>query len=184
MAALVLGAGRGERLGAGASKAFVSLEGRPLFAHALAALVACPEIGCIVPVVRQQDLARFETLRSELGAPERILPAVVGGEERQDSLRAGLEALPAGVALVAVHDAARPLLRPADVSRVVEAAGQFGAAVLAIPLRDTVKRVRDGEVVETLDRRECWAAQTPQVVRRDWLLEALGKADGEGVRVT
>jgi 2-C-methyl-D-erythritol 4-phosphate cytidylyltransferase len=81
---------------------------------------------------------------------------------------------------VAVHDAARPLVRPEDVSRVVAAARESGAALLAVPLTDTVKRVQGGLVVETPPREECWAAQTPQVFRVDLLREALAKATAAG----
>jgi 2-C-methyl-D-erythritol 4-phosphate cytidylyltransferase len=106
---------------------------------------------------------------------------VVGGAERQDSVRAGLKALPEGAELVAVHDAARPLVRPEDVTRVVEAARRDGAAILATPVRDTVKRVRQGRVIETPERSECWAAQTPQVFRVRILREAMAKAAADGV---
>jgi 2-C-methyl-D-erythritol 4-phosphate cytidylyltransferase len=81
---------------------------------------------------------------------------------------------------VAVHDAARALVRPADVTRAVDAALRHGAALLAVPARDTIKRVREGVVVDTPPRDECWAAQTPQVFRVGLLREALEKADAEG----
>ena len=100
----------------------------------------------------------------------------MGGAERQDSMAAGLAALPAGVSHVAVHDAARPLVRPEAVERVVRAAKRDGAAILAVPVRDTIKRVRGGRVVETPERSECFAAQTPQVFRLEILREALAKA--------
>jgi 2-C-methyl-D-erythritol 4-phosphate cytidylyltransferase len=95
-------------------------------------------------------------------------------------VRAGLEALPDDTRLVAVHDAARALVRPDAVGRVVRAAERWGAAILAAPVRDTIKRVRDGRVVETPARAECWAAQTPQVFRVELLREALAKASAEG----
>ena len=107
-----------------------------------------------------------------------------GGAERQDSVAAGLDALPEDVGWVAVHDAARPRVRASDVSRVVAAAREFGAAILAVPTADTVKRVRDGLVVETPLRSECWAAQTPQVFSVELLREALGRAASEGRRGT
>jgi 2-C-methyl-D-erythritol 4-phosphate cytidylyltransferase len=192
VAALLVGAGRGERLRAslrGAperelSKAFLPLEGRPLLVRAAAALAAAPEVGAVLPVVAADALARLDRLAPGLRDVPKLLPAVAGGAERQDSVRAGLEALPAGVHLVAVHDAARPLLHPADVSRVVAEAERCGAAILAAPIRDTVKRVRDGRVVDTPPRAECFGAQTPQVFRIDWLREALAKAAAEGVRGT
>jgi 2-C-methyl-D-erythritol 4-phosphate cytidylyltransferase len=99
-------------------------------------------------------------------------------------VRLGLAALPPEVQLVAVHDAARPLVRPADVGRVVLAARACGAALLAVPVADTIHRAADGWLRETPPRAECFAAQTPQVFRADWLREALAKAEAAGVRAT
>jgi 2-C-methyl-D-erythritol 4-phosphate cytidylyltransferase len=182
VAALVLAAGRGERLGASVPKAFLPLAGRPLVVRAIEALAARPEVERIVPVLPAADLARFAALG--LADDGRLAAPVAGGAERQDSMRAGLEALPAGIELVAVHDAARPLVRPDDVARVIAAAARTGAALLAVPVRDTLKRARDGRVAETLSRAECWAAQTPQVFRVALLREALVKAEAEGFVAT
>jgi len=180
VAALVLAAGRGDRLGEGLPKAFVPLAGEPLLAHALAALAGSTRIDLVIPVVARSDWPRWEALRRSLPAQPKLGDAVVGGAERQDSMAAGLAALPSDVALVAVHDAARPLVRPEAVDRVVRAALRDGAAILAAPVRDTIKRVRDGRVVETPPRRECFAAQTPQVFRVELLREALAKAVAAG----
>jgi len=176
VAALVLAAGRGERLGAELPKAFVPLAGRALLVHALEALAAPEEVNLVVPVVARADLRRWDALQRELAAIPKLADPVVGGAERQDSMAAGLAALPAGVTHVAVHDAARPLVRPDSVDRVVRAAKRDGAAILATPVRDTIKRVRGGRVVETPARSECFAAQTPQVFRLEILREALAKA--------
>jgi 2-C-methyl-D-erythritol 4-phosphate cytidylyltransferase len=191
VAALVVGAGRGERFraseggGPGTAaqppKALARLGGRSLLERSAAALAAAPEIDLVVPVVAAEVLSRLPEWAPDLAAIAKLAPPVAGGEERHDSVRAGLAALPPDVAWVAVHDAARPLVRPEDVSRVVRAALETGAAILAVPCADTVKRVRDGRVVETPPRSECWAAQTPQVFRRDWLAEAHEKAAAEGI---
>lgn len=199
VAALVLGAGSGERLReslrAGEServegaaevlpKAFVPLAGRCLLLRSLEAVAASAEVDLVVPVVAREAMPRLAGLESELRQIPKLRPAVAGGEERQDSVGCGLEALPGEVTHVAVHDAARPLVRPGDVSRVVRAARSCGAALLAIPVRDTIKRVEAGRVVATPPRSECYAAQTPQVFRVDWLRDALAKAEAEGVRGT
>ena len=184
VAALVLAAGRGERLGQRLPKAFVALAGRPLLLHALEALASAGEISRLVPVIAEADLERYRALASSLAALPGLAEPAFGGSERQDSVRAGLESLPAGVTLVVIHDAARPLVRPAMVSRVIAEAREFGAAILAAPARDTIKRVRDGRILETPDRRECFAAQTPQVFRTELLREALAKAAADGFRGT
>lgn len=184
VAALVLAAGRGERLGSSLPKAFVPIAGRPLLLHALAGLARVPELDRVVPVVPAAEMGRMAALGPALAAWPRVAPAVAGGAERQDSMRAGLAALPEEVTVVAVHDAARPFVRAEDVARVVAAARREGAALLAVPVVDTIKRVRDGHVVETPDRSECWAAQTPQAFRVDWLREAVERAAREGFVAT
>lgn len=181
--ALVLAAGRGERLGHALPKAFVPLAGRTLLERSLRALASAGVFDVIVPVLAETDRPRAEALglaalAGELGVE--IAVPVAGGRERQDSMRAGLAALPPAIELVAVHDAARCLVAPADVAAVVHAARAGGAALLGERSRDTIKRVVGGRVVETPDRETCWAAQTPQVVRRDWLEAAVHAAAAEG----
>ncbi|MCG8589690.1 MAG: 2-C-methyl-D-erythritol 4-phosphate cytidylyltransferase [Proteobacteria bacterium] len=178
VAALVLAAGRGERLGQALPKAYVPLAGRALILHSIEKLASVPELEAIVPVIGASDRSRFDALG--LGAQPKLQPPVVGGAERQDSVGAGLAALPPDVQWVAVHDAARCLVAPEAVSRVIAAAKAHGAALLAAPVRDTIKRAREGRVVETPPREECLAAQTPQVFRVDLLREALAKAAAEG----
>ncbi len=179
--ALVLAAGRGERLGHALPKGLVPLAGRPLLLHALAALEAVDEVDLLLPVVPADAFERFERVLAAAPGLQKLAPAIRGGRERQDSVRAGLAALPADAALVAVHDAARPCVRPEAVRRVIEAARATGAAILATPVRDTIKRVVAGRVVETPPRAECWAAQTPQVFRVEILREALAKAETDGL---
>jgi 2-C-methyl-D-erythritol 4-phosphate cytidylyltransferase len=199
VAALVLGAGSGERLrkslGDGESesvdhaagtlpKAFVPLAGRCLLLRSLEAMAASAEVDLVVPVVAREAMPRLGGLEADLRQIPKLRPAVAGGAERQDSVRLGLAALPGEVTHVAVHDAARPLVRPGDVTRVVRVGRSRGAALLAVPVRDTIKRVEAGRVVATPPRSECYAAQTPQVFRIDWLREALAKADTDGVQGT
>ena len=110
---------------------------------------------------------------------------VAGGEERQDSVRVGLAAVGADAEIVLVHDAVRPFLTTDMIRRVVEAAGRHGAAIVAIPMRDTVKRVGNGGLIqETVDRAPLWLAQTPQAARRAVLQDAHRKAQQDGFRGT
>jgi 2-C-methyl-D-erythritol 4-phosphate cytidylyltransferase len=180
VAALVVGAGRGERLARAEPKAFVPLAGRPLIAHALETLASVAAIERVVPVVPAAQCAELASRLGALARNPKLAPAVAGGATRQDSVAAGLAALEPGFELVAVHDAARPLLRREDAERVVAAAARSGAAILAVPVADTIKRARGGAVLETPPRGELFAAQTPQVFRCDWLREALAKAAAEG----
>jgi len=180
VAALVLAAGRGERLGTDRPKAFVRVAGRALLVHSLAAIAAAQEIDQVIPVLGRNDARAWDELASQLDSISKLSDPVIGGAERQDSMAAGLAALPSDVTHVAVHDAARPLVSPADVDRVVRAAERTGAAILAAPVRDTIKRVRGGRIVETPPRSECFAAQTPQVFEAGMLREALAKAALDG----
>lgn len=190
-AALVLAAGSGERLGHSLPKAFVSLRGSPIVLHSLEAMAQVDEVDWVVPVIpaHQADLWRELALDDEAGAASETLraklcAAVAGGARRQDSVAAGVAALPATVEWVAVHDAARCLVARNDVQRVIERAHEHGAAILAEPARDTIKRVRGGLICETPPRDECWAAQTPQVFRAEILREALAKAKADGMEGT
>lgn len=177
-AALVLAAGRGERLGESTPKAFVDLRGRTLLRRSVDALLAVPAIHCIQPVVPE---AYLEESRSVLAQDDkRVRDPVPGGEERQDSVARGLETLSPEFECVAVHDAARCLVAPEDVERVLAVAQAEGAAILAVPASDTIKRARGGVVTETPPRAECWAAQTPQVFHTAVLREAMARATGEG----
>lgn len=176
VAGLVLAAGRGERLGLGESKAFVSLAGRTLIERSIRALATSKQFDRIVPVVAERDRRAFEAIAASLADVPELAPVVIGGAERQDSMRAGLASLPATIGIVAVHDAARCLVDPNDVERVIEVARAVGAAILGVPSSDTLKRIEHGRIVETPDRNAYWAAQTPQVFRRDWLEAALDAA--------
>jgi 2-C-methyl-D-erythritol 4-phosphate cytidylyltransferase len=178
-AVLVLAAGRGERLGENIPKAFVPLFGQTLLERSLAAVASVDEVDWIQPVVGPADLEQLAEL--DLSSIPKLQPPVPGGKERQDSVAAGVAALPADVELIAVHDAARCLVAPEDIAHVLRVAAEQGAALLATPARDTIKIARGGEVVSTPDRQSCWVAQTPQVFHADVLREALAKARADGV---
>jgi 2-C-methyl-D-erythritol 4-phosphate cytidylyltransferase len=169
-------------MGAGRAKAFLLLAGRPLLLRAAEAFEATPDVEAIVAVVPEGEQ---RAAREILASLEKVTAVVAGGATRQDSVRAGLEALPAAFdGIVLVHDAARALIEPALIASVLRAAAEVGAAIPVLPMVDTIKRVRDGAVQETLDRSELAAAQTPQGVRRALLAEALDRAARDGITFT
>jgi 2-C-methyl-D-erythritol 4-phosphate cytidylyltransferase len=180
--AILVAAGRGERMGADRPKAFLELAGQPLLLRSAVAFEAAPSVTEVVAVVPEEQVAAAR----ELLVPVTKLAAVIpGGARRQDSVLEGLKQVPDGFdGVVLVHDAARPLVDSELVEEVVRAAEEAGAALPVLSVVDTVKRVRDGRVLETLDRSELGAAQTPQGFRFGLLVSAYEAAFRDRVTVT
>ena len=177
-AAVIVAAGRGERLGAAIPKAFVAVAGVPMLLHAARRVALSPEVGRIVVVVGASDVDRARMLLMQHGV-RNVTAVVPGGAHRQDSVFAGLSHL--GEAPVAVvHDGARPLVPPDVVTAVIQAAAEAGAASAGLPVRETVKLVDGADARQTLDRDRLWVAHTPQAFRTALLREAHHRAKAEG----
>jgi len=171
--AVLAAAGRGERLGEDRPKAFANLRGRPLLAESLERLEASGWVDAIV-IVAPPGWEEPAILLAEELACSKVVACVAGGETRAESVRAGAAEVKEDAAVIVVHDAARPALAEEVLERVLRALNEgWDGAVPALPLADTIKRVRDGQVVETLAREELAAAQTPQAFLAPVLLEAL-----------
>jgi 2-C-methyl-D-erythritol 4-phosphate cytidylyltransferase len=179
--AIIVAAGRGERMGAELPKQFLPCAGRPLAAHALSRFCRAEGIDEIVLVL--PDPRGLDTHLGGASAWSRPLRAVKGGDHRQESVAAGLAAVE-GDGLVLVHDGARPLVPVSLIEEVRRAAALTGAAVPACRCTDTIKEVRDGRVRSTLERNRLVRAQTPQGFRAGLLREAHRRAAAEGVRST
>jgi 2-C-methyl-D-erythritol 4-phosphate cytidylyltransferase len=181
--ALILAAGKGVRLGKGKEKAFLPLLGKPLLAWTLSAFTSFPSIHEIIVVVPP---GREEDCRKEVLSPYGIEKAriVVGGSERQDSLQNGFAEIEEPCDAVVVHDGARPFLDQEILRKALDAAREHGASVVAVPVKDTIKRGDARRMVETtLDRSHLWSVQTPQTYKYDILKRALAeakKADARG----
>ncbi|MGH4029506.1 2-C-methyl-D-erythritol 4-phosphate cytidylyltransferase [Actinomycetota bacterium Odt1-20B] len=179
-AVVIPAAGRGVRLGPGAPKALRALNGTPMLIHAVRAMAASRSVSLVVVVAPPDGAAEVKTLLADHALPERTDFLVVpGGESRQDSVKLGLDALPPGIEVVLVHDAARPLVPVDTVDAVIEAVRDGAPAVVpALPLADTVKEVEPGApgepepVLATPDRARLRAVQTPQGFDRDTLVRA------------
>ena len=180
-AALLVAAGRGERFGGAIPKGFTELAGRPLLAHAVEAAVSCPGIERVVVAVSEKMVERA---RASLEHP--LVEVVVGGETRQASVLAALEAVGPGPDLIVCHDAARPLAPPALFATVLRALVDSGAdgAIPIVAIPDTVKRIEGASVAGTLDREALGLAQTPQAFRRSALEHAHRMAAEEGFEGT
>jgi 2-C-methyl-D-erythritol 4-phosphate cytidylyltransferase len=169
--AIVVGAGDGRRLGEDRPKAFVGVGDEVMLAHPVRMLDGHPALDGIVLVVPEGWEEPATLLADDLVAGK-VAAAVTGGSTRAASVAAGLAAVPDDADLILVHDAARPFATPELVSRVLEALGQADGAVPGVPVTDTVKRVSAGFVVETPDRSQLVAVQTPQGFRADVLRRA------------
>ncbi len=182
---VVPAAGTGARFGAGLPKQYHQLAGRPLIAHALTRLLAHPAIEGAMVALAPGD-THWPTLALRFDKP---LLTCVGGADRADSVLAALRVLPDAVAddaLVLVHDAARPCIRHADLDRLIDAAQNDPVgALLALPLRDTLKRAdAQSRVLSTEPREQLWRAQTPQAFRRSALTRALEQARAGNITIT
>ncbi len=172
-------------MGGTVPKQFLALGGLPLLVHALRVLEASSSIHGVILAVPQTER---EYCLDQVVVPhgfKKVSKIVAGGEHRQDSVRHALAEVDRETEIVLVHDAVRPFLTERMVREVIEQAAKHGAAIVAIPVRDTVKQVgADGAIERTVDRRHLWLAQTPQAFRRDWLEEAHRKAKLEAIQAT
>jgi 2-C-methyl-D-erythritol 4-phosphate cytidylyltransferase len=179
-AAVIVAAGSSSRMGGKVRKPYLKLRGRPILSWTVQRLGRTPNLRQIVLVTRPEDRARAARAARQARLPKTVeLAFAAGGARRQDSVFNGLRATTPAAEVVLVHDAARPFPPPEAVCAAVAAAARAGGAILAIPVRDTVKRQRpvEGEprIEQTVPRAHLWQAQTPQVFRRALLLELFEK---------
>jgi 2-C-methyl-D-erythritol 4-phosphate cytidylyltransferase len=184
-AGLIVAAGLGTRMPGKVRKQYLSLGGRPVLSHSLAAFGACPDIGRVILVVPAADLA---AVARDIVQPLKLdipVDLVAGGKERQDSVYNGLEKVPAGNRVIVVHDGVRPFIGPGQITACIRMAEQNGACILGIPVTETLKQVSpSGQIEATLDRRRIWLAQTPQAFRLALLKQAHERARQQGVMDT
>ncbi|MHB8645026.1 MAG: 2-C-methyl-D-erythritol 4-phosphate cytidylyltransferase [Thermomicrobiales bacterium] len=179
---VLVAAGRGARMG-GKDKGALEMNGRSVLSYSLAACASL--VQSVMVVVAPDKVDAWQKIREREAWP--VLTAILpGGEQRQDSVRIGVAALETrgGCDVVVIHDGARPLVTSAMFRACIDRAMHHGAAILAIPVSDTIKRVADGQIVETLDRASLWAAQTPQAFRWQLLHDAFDWADTIGAAPT
>jgi len=170
--ALIVAAGKSERFGDPLPKQFREVAGRPLLSWTIEKFECASSIDKIAVVVAADY--QLET-RQKIVDPygfQKTVKVVSGGQSRQESVLKGLEALPESTKVVAIHDGVRALVSPDDIDKVVNLALAEKAAMLALPVTDTLKKVKDHSIVETLDRSQIWLAQTPQAFEYELILEA------------
>ena len=178
--AIIPAGGSGVRFGAEQPKQYLALGQYTVLEHTILRCAAAATITEIVVAVAADHIEQMQ--HSLPAVSPKVRAVVAGGATRQASVVAGLRAVEAPCAFVAVHDAARPMVDPADIDHCVHVAADRGAAILAVPAHDTVKRVAKGKTIaETIPREVIWLAQTPQVVAYELLCRALAHAETNGM---
>jgi 2-C-methyl-D-erythritol 4-phosphate cytidylyltransferase len=179
--AIIVAAGRGSRMGGGRAKQFREISGIPIIIHTLRRFEQCETVGETTVVLPEAEREEFLSLARTYGL-RKLARAVAGGETRALSVWNGLQSLTAAgdSDVVAVHDGVRPFVEPEEIDRVVRAAEESGAAILAAPAVDTIKEAEGGRVLRTHERSRLRHAQTPQCFRLGLLRRAYRAALAEG----
>lgn len=171
-------AGQGKRMNAGISKQWIELLGEPVLKHTLDVFEKDPACLGIILVGSERELKQMQDFVQTFQYTK-VRQIVPGGSERQQSVYEGLKEVPEDAELVLIHDAARPFITQHHISQLAKNAAETGSAVLAVPVKDTVKRAVKNQVEETIDRTSLWAVQTPQAFRLSIVKEAHEKAAAE-----
>lgn len=174
--AIIVAAGSGKRFGGQVKKQFLEINGKPVLRYTLERFQACDKIDDITVVVPQEGLQRLTSEIPDQWGLSKVKKVISGGAERQDSVWAALKKLQDDVEIVAVHDGVRPFITSEMIAKLVDAAGKYGAALVGVKPKDTIKLTREAVVVETLDRRSLVSVQTPQVFKKELLVKAYQKA--------
>lgn len=183
--AVIVAAGKGERMGTALPKPFLAMAGVPLIVRTLRSLGRSVFIRKIILVVAAEREQYCQALLDQYGPFDTAVSLAHGGPERQDSVRFGLAALDPDCDIVVIHDAARPFVTVDIVERSIMSAAEYGAALVAIPARDTIKRVNAEQmVIETVPRHDLWLAQTPQTFRVALIRDAHSRAQALGMTMT
>ena len=179
VSAVIVAAGNSKRMDDGIDKLAVELNGKPLLAWTISRFESTEIIDEIIVVTREDEIEKVKELTLSEGF-RKVSSIIKGGAFRQQSTQNGLNATSDDSTVVLVHDGARPLIRTSDIERIAESAEENGAALLALPSKESVKEVHDGRVTKTLPRESIWLAQTPQGFRKELLQKALSAAEKEG----
>lgn len=182
LSAIIVAGGSSQRMGF--DKLFAVIAGEPVIAHSIRAFERGTAVSEILVVAREQQHDEIREISSRTGF-QKIRAIVPGGERRQDSVRAGLDRIARDANYVAVHDAARPLIRPEQIERAFEQCRVHGSAALAQPVNDTLKRAdADLLVAGSIDRHQLYAMQTPQIFERKLIENAYRAVFAEKILVT
>ncbi len=178
--AIITAAGKGKRMGSAIKKPYIILSGKPLLAHAVLPFERSKVINSIIILTAKGDEDFCLKKVVKRFGFKKVIKVIHGGKERQDSVMSGIMAAGNGWDMVVVHDGVRPFVTKEIIEKIVKSAGRYGAAILAAPVKDTIKRASSGFVKKTIKRDELWAVQTPQAFRFAMLKRAHELAKRQG----
>lgn len=184
VSAIIVAAGQSRRMGGDTSKQFILIDGVPVIVRTLKAFEIAERIREVVIAARQEDIPQMYALIQDYEITK-VKQIIIGGETRQESVFRAIAQVDENADFLAIHDGARPLIRPQEIDLAVSAAVEHGAAALGVPVKDTVKQVdADGKIVDTPERSTLWAVQTPQVFSRALYLRAAEQAGEAAAQLT
>ena len=184
VSAIIVAAGQSRRMGGDTSKQFILIDGVPVIVRTLKAFEIAERIREVVIAARQEDIPQMYALIQDYEITK-VKQIITGGETRQESVFRAIAQVDENADFLAIHDGARPLIRPQAIDLAVSAAVEHGAAALGVPVKDTVKQVdADGKIVDTPERSTLWAVQTPQVFSRALYLRAAEQAGEAAAQLT
>ena len=184
VSAIIVAAGQSRRMGGDTSKQFILIDGVPVIVRTLKAFEIAERIREVVIAARQEDIPQMYALIQDYEITK-VKQIITGGETRQESVFRAIAQVDENADFLAIHDGARPLIRPQEIDLAVSAAVEHGAAALGVPVKDTVKQVdADGKIVDAPERSTLWAVQTPQVFSRALYLRAAEQAGEAAAQLT
>lgn len=184
VSAIIPAAGFGERMGATISKQFLMLNGKPILVHTLERFQACDMVSEIVVATQRSSLPFIEEIKEKYSLTKLKSP-VEGGERRQDSIANALRHIDERSEIVSVHDAVRPFVHLKEITQSIETAKYYGASIVAVRAKDTMKQAStDGRVEKTLNRSSLWSVQTPQTFQKKILFDAYRFAENNELTAT
>ncbi|MBN2413147.1 2-C-methyl-D-erythritol 4-phosphate cytidylyltransferase [candidate division KSB1 bacterium] len=170
--AIIVAAGSGKRIGGSVKKQFLEIKKKPILIHTLERFQQCSDVDDIIVVVPEIEIAELKDKIFDDNHLNKVTQIISGGQERYHSVYEGIKVIPNSTEYIAVHDGVRPLITSEKISQVVQAAKQYGSAILGVTPKDTIKSVRSGFVYETKNRTSLVSVQTPQVFKKEILKTA------------
>jgi 2-C-methyl-D-erythritol 4-phosphate cytidylyltransferase len=177
-------AGKGKRFGGEIPKQFYTLANQPILLHTLEKIITSPLIRGGVIVCGEHDIKFLEDLLFPVNGLKDKFNIVTGGKRRQDSVYNGFQSISENTEIVIIHDGVRPFISHDLIERCITSAEKSGACITAIPVSDTIKKVKEGKIVTTIDRKDLFQAQTPQAFKYEILAESFNKAKDKNLHFT